>query len=427
MSSGRIDRLEPTTGLVRHYTKADGLSGTDLTTAFRDRSGRLWFGTYNGLFRLVPAQDRPVSLPSVLIQSVRVAGASYVMSDLGQREIPLFELEPTQNQVQIEFFGLGAGAHDGLRYQYRLEGIDTDWNVPTDRREVNYASLSPGTYRFVVRTVATDGALSPDPATVRFTILRPIWQRWWFQSSAALTLLLIALAAHKYRVGRLLALERVRMRIAADLHDDIGGSLSRISIQSEVACREAAAVGEQPVRRLAEIAESARGLVDALSDVVWSVDPRKDDAASVLRRIREYADDLFSSSGVRWTYRADPHLESVKLNPDARRQLFLLLKEAVTNVARHARARSVSLRVERTHPELRLELCDDGRGFDPNAMNEEDQADHHGLASMRSRARRLGAHLTIDSVVGSGTRVSVCVPLGRSWRRITMLLSARMR
>ena len=156
------------------------------------------------------------------------------------------------------------------------------------------------------------------------------------------------------------------MRIAADLHDDIGGSLSRISIQSEVACREAAALGEQPARRLTEIAESARGLVDALGDVVWSVDPRRDDLASVCRRIREYADDVLVGTGVRWTYAASPNLEYVKLDPQARRQLFLLLKEAVTNVARHASARSASLEIELTNRELRAELRDDGRGFDPD-------------------------------------------------------------
>jgi streptogramin lyase/anti-sigma regulatory factor (Ser/Thr protein kinase) len=427
MPAGRIDRLDPASGDVRHYTTADGLTGTDLTTAFRDRHGALWFGGYNGLFRLVPGPDRVSSPPTVLIGSVRVAGRSYLTAALGQSVIPRFELTPTQNQLQFEFFGLGAGASDGLRYEYRLEGADRTWNPPTAQRDVNYASLSPGRYRFVVRAIAADGALSRTPATVEFTILRPMWQRWWFRSGGVLSVILIVFAVHKYRVARLLALERVRMRIAADLHDDIGGSLSRISIQSEVACREAAALGAQPVRRLAEIAESARGLVDALSDVVWSVDPRRDDIASVLRRIREYADDVLLGSGVRWTYTASPNLESAKLDPEARRNLFLLLKEAVTNVARHAHARSVSLDVELTNRDLRAELRDDGQGFDPSVRDGEDQPERHGIASMRSRADRLAARLTIESSPGHGTRLSLRMPLGRRWRRMTMLLPTRLR
>jgi ligand-binding sensor domain-containing protein/two-component sensor histidine kinase len=425
-SAGRIDRLEPETGRVRHYTKADGLIGADLTAAFRDRSGNLWFGSYNGLFRLVPGQDRQSPPPSILIHSVRVAGEPYVTADLGQRQIPRFALGSTQSRVQIEFFGLGGGAHDGLKYQYRLEGVDTDWNVPTDRRDVNYASLSPGTYRFVVRTVGADGAFSPDPATVEFTVLRPIWQRWWFQSAGALALILIGVVAHSHRVGRLVALERVRMRIAADLHDDIGGSLSRISIQSEVACREVTAAGDQPVRRLAEIAESSRRLVDALGDVVWSVDPRKDDVASVLRRIRGYADDLLPPTGVRWTCHTAANLDALRLDPEARRHLFLLLKEAVTNIARHAHARSVSLTVERTHTELLLKLCDDGAGFDAGATRGR-TSERRGLTSMQSRALRLGARLIVDSAPGKGTSLSLHLPLRQSWRRMTMLLPTRLR
>ena len=130
---------------------------------------------------------------------------------------------------------------------------------------------------------ATDGSVTQKPATVAFTILPPIWQRAWFLTLAAL-ILVTAGSLPLYRVAsrNCSRVERVRMRIAADLHDDIGGSLSRIAIQSEVAGREAAALGEQPARRFLEIADGARGLVDALGDVVWSVDPRRDDLASVL-------------------------------------------------------------------------------------------------------------------------------------------------
>jgi signal transduction histidine kinase len=348
-------------------------------------------------------------------------------SDLGEAAIPRFELQPTQNQVQIEFFALGAGSSDDLTYQYRLEGVDRNWNAPTTQREVTYATLSPGSYRFVVRAVASDGAFSQKPATMEFTILPPIWQRWWFRTGGVFGVLFILFAAHRYRVARLLALERVRMRIAADLHDDIGGSLSRISIQSEVACREAAGLGEQPGRRLVEIADSARGLVDALGDVVWSVDPRRDDLASVCRRIREYADDLLPGNGVRWRYAASAKLESVKLDPQARRDLYLLLKEAVTNVARHASARSVLLNVELTNRELHAELQDDGCGFNPSAFDREDQSDHDGLASMRARAERLGARLTIESSPGIGTTLRLRMPILRRWGRMNMLLFRRLR
>jgi ligand-binding sensor domain-containing protein/anti-sigma regulatory factor (Ser/Thr protein kinase) len=427
MPSGRIDRLDLATGRVRHYNAADGLAGAPLTAAVRDRSGSLWFGSYDALYRLVPVPDRPRSPPVVLIGGLRVAGESRLASDLGESEIPRFELESTQNQLQIDFFGLGEGPGDELRYQYQLEGADRDWNAPTNHRSVNYASLAPGRYRFVVRAVATDGSVGQNPAAVAFTILPPIWQRTWFLTLAAIVMTAGAYLLYRTRVAQLLAVERVRMRIAADLHDDIGGSLSRIAIQSEVAGREAARLGEQPAHRLLEIADGARGLVDALGDVVWSVDPRRDDLASVCRRIREYADDLLAGSGMRWTCALSPNLESVKLDPQARRDLFLLLKEAVTNVARHASARSASMEFTLTNREFRAELRDDGRGFDPTLLECEDHPDRHGITSMRRRAERLGGRLTIQSSHGIGTTVSLQMPLRRPLERMTMLLSRRLR
>ena len=362
-----------------------------------------------------------------MIGGLRVAGESRLTSDLGEIEIPRFELESTQNQLQIDFFGLGEGPGNELRYQYQLEGADRDWNEPTNQRSVNYASLSPGRYRFVVRAVATDGGIGENPATVAFTILPPIWQRTWFLTLAAIVMTAGAYLLYRTRVAQLLAVERVRMRIAADLHDDVGGSLSRIAIQSEVAGREAAALGEQPARRLLDIADGARGVVDALGDVVWSVDPRRDDLASVCRRIRAYADDLLAGSGTRWTCALSPNLESVKLDPQARRHLFLLLKEAVTNVARHASARSASMEFTLTNREFRAELRDDGRGFDPTVPECGDQSDRHGITSMRRRAERLGGRLTIQSSHGIGTTVSLQMPLRRPLERMTMLLSRRLR
>jgi ligand-binding sensor domain-containing protein/signal transduction histidine kinase len=425
LPSGRVARLDPATGRVWHYSTADGLPGPDLNAAFRDRHGGVWFGSYNGLFRLVPGLDRSLSAPAVLIGGLRVAGENYLTSDLGESHIPRFELQANRNQLHFDFFGLGGSSGNRVRYQYRLEGADRDWNDPAEQREVNYASLSPGMYRFVVRAVGSDGALSPTPATVEFIILRPIWQRWWFQSSAALGLIVVVFAAHRHRVARLVALERVRMRIAADLHDDIGGSLSRISIQSEVARREATASGESPVRRLEEIAESARGLVDALADVVWSVDPRRDDLASVVRRVREYADDVLPGSGVRWTYSVPPDLDHVKLDPQARRHLFLLLKEAITNVVRHAGAGSASLAIAVAPRELRVDLRDDGCGFFPDAPSGATVSDRHGLRSMRTRAAGLGASISIESSPTTGTCVSLRMPLRGG--RMTMLLPRWLR
>jgi signal transduction histidine kinase/ligand-binding sensor domain-containing protein len=422
-----VDRLDPASGIVRRYTTEDGLANGFVTAALHDSSGRLWFGTLDGLSRLVSTGERPSTQPSTWIEGWRVNGVAQPVSHLGQRSIARVVLEPNQNHLEIEFYGVSFREAGALRYQYRLQAVDTEWSRPSPERTVHYSRLSPGRYEFQVRAVTDEGLTGVTPAAMQFVILPPLSERAWFRGALVLGVLLVVFGAHRYRLARALGLERVRMGIAADLHDDIGGSLSRISIQTEVACREVAALGDQPVRRLAGIAESARGVVDALDDVVWSVDPRRDDLASVLRRIREYADDLLCGSGVRWTYAASPAVDRVRLDPQARRSLFLLLKEAVTNVARHAHARSVSLKIQLATRELRVELHDDGDGFDPTVLEHGHDSDRQGIASMRTRAERLGARLVIETSPGSGTTLSLSMPLLRSWQRMIMLLPRWMR
>src|SRR5229473_1436713 len=204
-----LDQFDLQTKRVRHYTKADGLASSAVTVAFRDRQGALWFGTDLGLSRLVPGPDPPQQPPPILISALRIAGNSQPISALGETEMSGLVLNPNQNQLSIDFVGLGFGAGQGLKYQYKLVGANNEWSAPTDQRTINYASLSSGRYQFQVRAVTSDGSISPKPATITFTILPPIWQRWWFFALALILTGLVAAAIIRNRVERLIELERV--------------------------------------------------------------------------------------------------------------------------------------------------------------------------------------------------------------------------
>src|SRR5262249_46624946 len=235
IGSGRgVDRLDPVSGAVKHFTTADGLPREEMYASYRDRSGALWFGSSQGLARYVPEPESRRDPPPILIDGLRIAGEKYQVSELGETELPNLTLEPNQKDIQIDFVGLSFAMGELLRYQHRLEGTDQDWSAPADLRTVNYASLSPGTYRFLVRAVSAEGVASEPPATVVFRVRPPIWQRWWLVALAAVLVGVATYTAFRYRVRRLVELERVRTRIASDLHDDIGASLSRMAILSEV-------------------------------------------------------------------------------------------------------------------------------------------------------------------------------------------------
>ncbi|HEY2975733.1 MAG TPA: two-component regulator propeller domain-containing protein [Pyrinomonadaceae bacterium] len=407
-----VNRLSPDTGRVRYYGIADGLAGDFVTVAYRDRQGALWFGTYNGVSKLVPEPDQPSTEPPILIGGLRIAGVDYAVSPLGQSEIVGPELSANQNDLEIDYSSISVGAAAALHYQYKLEGADQDWSAPTTQRSISYASLSPGAYRFLVRAVGVDGTTSAKPATISFRILRPMWQRWWFVTIAALFVFGAASLLYKYRVNHLLEVERVRTRIATDLHDDIGASLSRMAILSEVVKLQNDGQNERSSRMLTDISDSARSLVDSMSDIVWSIDPRRDDLQSVVRRVRQFAADVLESQGIKWDLLIAADLAQVKLQPEERRHLFLIFKEALTNIARHASCTGVLVQLTVAGHQLRAEISDDGKGFlaIPRSAGANGRGGH-GVENMRARAAQLGGRLEIDSTAGVGTRLTLTMPL----------------
>jgi ligand-binding sensor domain-containing protein/two-component sensor histidine kinase len=417
VGTGRgLDRLDLHTNRFKHYTAADGLGNNFVNVSFRDHQGVLWFGTLQGLARLIPA-DRPLSAPPILITALRVGGVAKTLSDLGERTLNGLVLEPDQNQFQIEFVGLSFGVGDTLRYQIKLEGADDDWSLPTEERAVNYARLAPGTYRFFVRAVNADGVVSATPASISFRVLPPIWQRWWFVLLSTLLLSGLIYVGYKFQVKRLLEIERVRVRIATDLHDDIGSSLSRMAILSEVVKQDSSVIHRESLERLTNIAETSRSLVDTMSDIVWSIDPRRDDVQSVVLRVRQFASDIFEPRGIRWEFHSPPELSRVKLSPEQRRHLFLIFKEALTNIVRHANSANVFLKIQTGKEQLQAEISDDGIGLSAstNPGSEVNGRGGHGLENMRARAKQIGGALEIYSTPCDGTKVTLTMPINRAY------------
>ncbi len=406
-----VDRFDPKTGRIIHYTIADGLSAETLYSVFGDHQGRVWFGTFHGLSRITPGPERLTTPPPVFISRLQIAGVDYPLSVFGESLVEGPELDSNRNQIQIDFFGLSFASGGALTYRYKIEGLDRDWSAPTPQRTVNLR-LSPGRYRFLVEAITSDGTRSPAPAQISFTILSPVWQRWWFIAIVAMFAGLLIFLFERYRVARLLELERVRTRIATDLHDDIGASLSRIAILSEVAKQQIEPGRKEIAGTLTEVADSARGLVDSMSDIVWSIDPRKDSLKDVAQRVRRFASDVLEAKQIEWELNLPPGLENIKLAPEVRRHLFLILKEALNNVARHSGCNLARLSLAIMDHRLMAEISDDGCGFDAEALSTTSLGGN-GLVNMRKRAAEIGGDIDISSAPGRGTHIRFTFPLRR--------------
>ena len=385
----------------------DGLAPGPVHSAFRDQEGTLWFGTGRGLSRFVPGGAEPKrSPPAVFVTGLSVEGAPQALPVAGARKVTLPDLPSGRGQVHISFVSPMAWEADTIRYEYRLEGASGEWSPEASERSVDFANLAPGRYRFSVRAVAADGTRSTVPASVEFGVLAPVWRRGWSLAIAATIAALTAWAGFRYRLRNLLALERVRTRIAADLHDDIGSSLSRIAILSEVVKRQTAEGGAESQRFLTEIAESSRELVDSMGDIVWSIDPRRDNLQHLLARIGHFAESVLGAQGIQWTLDVPSDPDRLRLTPEQRRGVYLVLKEAIANAVRHSGCRTLGIRVTVGPDRLSAEVFDDGTGIPPPPAPR-----GRGLANMESRALEIGAAIRVSSRPGGGTVVRLDLPI----------------
>jgi len=381
-----VDRLDPTTGAFRNFTTSDGLPHGRVSSALRDRRGDLWFASGTAVSRFQPRQLRPLRAPAIYVGAPTQA----------------LTMRYDHSSYEAEFSSPSFGAAP-IRFQYKLTGIDSDWRAPVMEGSVRYAGMAPGSYELQARAVNAEGTVSAQPVFVRFTVTPPFWRSWWF---AMFAIALIAAAGywlHRTRLERILAVERVRRRVAADLHDDIGSTLSQVSMLSELAKRELKGAHPAATDLIDRMANASREAVSAMGDIVWSIHPRNDRLPDLVQRMRRFGSDVLSARGIEFDLSA-PDTE-LAIGPEARRDLLLIFKESIHNAARHSGARHVRAAVAADAREVRLTVDDDGVGLGCDAGR-----NGHGLKTMRARSEKLGGRCEVGAAPGGGTRVDVTVP-----------------
>lgn len=403
IAGGRgVDRLDPDTGRMRHFTESDGLPGGETVVVYCDNRGAVWFGSNLGLGRYDPEPDRAATPSTPLLRGLSINGETYGVPALGTRSVAGVELAPGHNDLAIDYRSLHFASGERLQYQYRLTGASDRWSAPTAVQTVRYANLAPGRYRFEVRSVG-EGGPAGEPAFLEFRVPTPVWRQSWFIVLALALPAAAAYSLYRYRVNHLVAMERLRTRLASDLHDELGAGLVEIVVLSEVAKTKAPAAGAD---LLDQIARQARGLRGALGDVVWTVDPRPARLRDLVRHMREGALRVLETEDRRVAFKATE--QDAELPADLRRNLLLFFKEAVTNVARHSAAAHVEIEIAVAADRLWIVIHDDGRGFDPGAP-----AAGRGVAGMHFRAKEMRGVLRVESARGHGTTLELSVPLGR--------------
>lgn len=373
-----------------------GLPSQQAGDIIEDPDGRLWLASIAGLVEVPPEARRArPGPPRVALVDVRVDG----------RRLPLGEslkLPWSRNRIELRFAALSLRARESIRFETRLRS-GTPW---TETRDATFrlADLRPGRYAPEVRAAIGDGPWS-EAVSTSFVVLRPWWQHPVALALVALSLAAVSLAAHRVRVSYLLGLERQRTRIAMDLHDEMGSGLGSIGILAGIAAREE--LGDTDRKDLAHrIGETAAELGGNLSDLVQSLRHGSDSLESLALTLAERARRLIPDSETRFEALFPQPFPRLRLAPEPRRVLQLLLMEALYNAARHARAHRIELGLELRGADLHFRVEDDGAGFERDPARPTGQ----GLSNMRARARQLGGSVEWHHVSPQGTRVEVVVP-----------------
>ncbi len=237
-----------------------------------------------------------------------------------------------------------------------------------------------------------------------------LWMGWLCLSMLMIGHAVGLITSHRERCHWTSGMEQIRRQIAQDLHDDIGSGLSQIAIWSELAKEQ---IPSERAAFLDEMASLARTLRQSMSDIVWAIDPRNERLSELLHRMRAFAFSLPQHNDLRLVVQVPPCKESerVHLAPDELRHMLLFFKEAVTNALCHAEANQIRISVMLEAGKLLMTIGDNGRGFDPSAVQR-----GRGLYHLQDRARALEAEVTIESEIGEGTTVALMLPLTRSSR-----------
>ncbi len=403
-----LSRFNKKNETFRNFDARDGLQGDEFNNQsyFASSSGELFFGGPNGFNSFYPESIIDNNfIPPVYITDFKVFDESL---DLPQSVTSAKQIELTyaQNFFTFDFVALNFTLPEKNQYSYILEGFDKKWhNVNAENRTASYTNIDPGTYIFRVKGSNNDGVWNSKGASVILVIDPPYWATWWFKSLAVLFIAGIVIFIYNYRVSQLLKIERMRVRIASDLHDEIGSSIGSIVLRSRTLQRENA-LSESSKEELGRIHGTALQTASVMRDIVWFINPDFDTLDDMILRMKDTAQFLLN--GINYEFIAPDEILSVKLSLDFRRNVFLCYKEILHNIAKHSKAENVLIRITINKNNLELEISDDGSGFNYD-KDQQTNNNGSGLKNIHARIKNLNGRLNIISNPGKGTSVIINV------------------
>lgn len=401
-----ISRFDINTEHFTNYGIAEGAQALEFNTHsfYQSPAGIIYFGGVNGFNYFNPLQIKdfafnpPLQLLNVTINDNNTSLEKF----LGEEPV---RLKSNENNISIEFAAIDFNRNDNIDYLYKIQD-DNKWISIGNKRTLNFANLSPGNYNVEVEAQYSYNEISPHVLRFAFTILPPFYETYWFIALVCIAFIFIIYSLYKYRINQIKKLYAVRAKISKDLHDDIGSTLGSISIYSEVA-KKRSEKHESADEAITKIGSASRELIDKMSDIVWSINPKNESFEQLLNRMQAFAASMLTPHEIYFNIYADEAVKKIKLTTEQRKNIYLIYKEAIHNIIKHAECPEVEIKMLYRSNTFFMVIKDNGKGFDINKVQLKNESlGGNGIKNMVARAESIHGDLCFDSM-NTGTKIEL--------------------
>ena len=403
-TDNKLHRLNPSNGHFDVFDKNDGLFNNKIGDGFyMSSAGELFIG-FNGAINSIHTGNIAFNkkAPTVFVSRLNIKGQLRNFDEDNKVIV-----KPGERNIVIEFSALNYSQSQKNRFGYWLEGYDSTWRY-TNERILTLMNMEGGNHRLHVKASNNDGVWSAEKVYT-LKVIPPFEKTIWFRLLVLATAGLIFFSIYLYRKQQKKRLEKIRNRIATDLHDDMGSTLSSIRIFSDVAKKQIEEVKPETVPLLDRISNNATSLSENMQDIIWTIRSDNDTLEDLVSRMREFGLRVCDAKNIRFNTIVSQSFKASKLSLEQRRNLYLIFREVLNNAVKYAESTQIDLILNLKGRFLKMEIIDNGKGFDINTVKR-----GNGLNNLEKRAKEINGQIDIRSVPGKGTAINLMVVLKKS-------------
>ncbi len=361
------------------------------------------FGFSSGYAYFTPELKNILVPSDPVLEGISVNNQAVSQRYQGQKSTRKSIFSHSENSINFVFTSFLYTDPDHIDFRYRLKGADTKWQYTEDLRSANYAQLPPGDYTFYVQSGNKNGVWNKNSASFSFLIQPPYWETLWFRVAVALIIALGLYNLYRYKIKHILAIESIRESIASDFHDDLGSTLSSISIFSEVAIKKAETDLSATKNLVGDIGTRARAMIHSMNDMVWTIKPENDNLYRLMQRMEEFSYPIAEAREIELIFLMDKSLYDIKTDMVKRKNLFLIFKEAFNNAVKYSSSSIIEVTFTLKQKKiLIMQIADNGCG-----INYETITPGNGLANMQKRAAEIKGKLQVTTATRNGTSINI--------------------